>query len=180
MSGARAALEYFHSPRDDSSRDRPSPSCRTPSPAPRPSSSTPRPTRAGNDEGEPDVVLACAGDIPTLETVAAAAILRQYLSDLRIRVINVVDLMRLQPPSEHPHGLSDAEFDALFTCNRPVVFAEHGGYTVEEVSDGLEHHAGLLGVRGLQLACPGDLPRCRCRGCSRLGAVGWQLRTCEA
>jgi len=70
--------------------------------------------------------MACAGDIPTLETVAAAALLREHLPDLRVRVINVVDLMRLQPPSEHPHGLEDAEFDALFTTDRPVIFAYHG------------------------------------------------------
>ena len=82
---------------------------------------------ASNDQGvEPDVVLACAGDIPTLETVAAASILRRRLPDLRVRVINVVDLMRLQPDSEHPHGLSDAQFDALFTAARPVIFAYHG------------------------------------------------------
>ena len=78
------------------------------------------------DEGEPDVVLACAGDIPTLEALAASAILRQELPDLKIRFINVVDLMRLQPPSEHPHGLPDPEFDALFTTSRPTVFAYHG------------------------------------------------------
>jgi xylulose-5-phosphate/fructose-6-phosphate phosphoketolase len=82
---------------------------------------------ASNDQGqEPDVVLACAGDTPTLETIAAASILRQRLPDLRVRVINVVDLMRLQPESEHPHGLSDAHFDALFTSTRPVIFAYHG------------------------------------------------------
>jgi xylulose-5-phosphate/fructose-6-phosphate phosphoketolase len=82
---------------------------------------------ASNDQGqEPDVVLACAGDIPTLETVAAASILRRELPDLRVRVINVVDLMRLQPESDHPHGLSDAHFDALFTAARPVIFAYHG------------------------------------------------------
>ena len=82
---------------------------------------------ASSDEGgEPDIVLACAGDIPTLETVAAAAILRRHLPGLRVRVVNVVDLMRLQPASEHPHGLPDAEFDALFTTGRPVVFAYHG------------------------------------------------------
>ncbi len=75
---------------------------------------------------EPDVVLACAGDIPTLETVAAAAFLRERLPELRVRVINVVDLMRLQPESEHPHGLSDREFDALFTRGQPVIFAYHG------------------------------------------------------
>ena len=72
------------------------------------------------------VVLACAGDVPTLETLAAAAILRERLPELRLRVVNVVDLMRLQPDSEHPHGLSDHEFDALFTTSRPVIFAYHG------------------------------------------------------
>jgi len=77
-------------------------------------------------EGEPDVVLGCAGDIPTLETLAAADLIRQHLPDLKVRVVNVVDLMRLQPPSEHPHGLSDAEFDTLFTTGRPVIFAYHG------------------------------------------------------
>jgi xylulose-5-phosphate/fructose-6-phosphate phosphoketolase len=81
---------------------------------------------AGNGAGEPDVVLACAGDIPTLETVAAAAILRHELPELVVRVVNVVDLMRLQPPAEHPHGMADAEFDALFTHDRPVIFAYHG------------------------------------------------------
>ena len=77
-------------------------------------------------QGETDVVMACAGDIPTLETLAAADLIRQHLPDLRVRVVNVVDLMRLQPPSEHPHGMSDAEFDTLFTTNRPVIFAYHG------------------------------------------------------
>ncbi len=74
----------------------------------------------------PDVVLACAGDVPTVETLAAAQLLRAELPDLKVRVINVVDLMRLQPPSEHPHGMPDAEFDALFTTDRPVIFAFHG------------------------------------------------------
>ena len=82
---------------------------------------------ASNDEGEePDVVLGCCGDIPTLETLAAAAILREELPDLKVRVVNVVDLMRLQPSTEHPHGLTQSEFDALFTTSRPVVFAYHG------------------------------------------------------
>ncbi len=82
---------------------------------------------ASNDEeGEPDVVLGCCGDIPTLETLAAAGLLREHLPALRVRVVNVVDLMRLQPDTEHPHGLSDQEFDALFTPSRPVVFAYHG------------------------------------------------------
>ncbi|HTR33373.1 MAG TPA: phosphoketolase family protein [Gaiellaceae bacterium] len=82
---------------------------------------------ASNDEGGmPDVVLGCAGDTPTLEAVAAAALLRERLPELKVRVVNVVDLMRLQPESEHPHGLPDSEFDALFTTDRPVVFAYHG------------------------------------------------------
>ncbi|GLW64893.1 putative phosphoketolase [Actinomadura rubrobrunea] len=76
--------------------------------------------------GDPDVVLACAGDVPTLETLAAVDLLRRFFPELRVRVINVVDLMRLQPPSEHPHGLSDAEFDALFTVDKPIIFAFHG------------------------------------------------------
>jgi xylulose-5-phosphate/fructose-6-phosphate phosphoketolase len=81
---------------------------------------------SNDDEGEPDVVLACCGDVPTLETLAAAAILRERLPQLKVRVVNVVDLMRLQPESEHPHGLPDYEFDALFTTDRPIVFAYHG------------------------------------------------------
>jgi xylulose-5-phosphate/fructose-6-phosphate phosphoketolase len=82
---------------------------------------------ASNDRGqEPDVVMACAGDIPTLETVSATAILRERLPELKVRVVNVVDLMRLEPDTEHPHGLSDAQFDALFTSSRPVIFAYHG------------------------------------------------------
>jgi xylulose-5-phosphate/fructose-6-phosphate phosphoketolase len=82
---------------------------------------------AGNEgESDPDVVLACAGDIPTMEAVAAAALLRVNLPDLRVRVVNVVDLMRLQPPREHPHGLSDEAFDRLFTVDKPIIFAFHG------------------------------------------------------
>jgi xylulose-5-phosphate/fructose-6-phosphate phosphoketolase len=81
---------------------------------------------SSDDAGAPDVVLACCGDIPTLETLAAAALLREHLPELKVRVVNVVDLMRLQPDTEHPHGLSDPEFDALFTADRPIVFAYHG------------------------------------------------------
>ncbi|WP_420819202.1 phosphoketolase [Nonomuraea lactucae] len=80
-------------------------------------------TDAGTD---PDVVLACAGDVPTLETLAAADLLRRHLPGLKVRVVNVVDLMRLQPPSEHPHGMSDAEFDTMFTIDKPVIFNFHG------------------------------------------------------
>ncbi len=82
---------------------------------------------ASNDQGsEPDVVLACCGDVPTLETVAAAWLLRRLIPELKVRVINVVDLMTLQPRTEHPHGLTDAQFDVLFTTNKPIIFAFHG------------------------------------------------------
>jgi len=82
---------------------------------------------ASNDKGsEPDVVMACCGDVPTLETLAAVELLRRHAPDLKIRVINVVNLMKLQPPSEHPHGLPNADFDALFTTDKPVIFAFHG------------------------------------------------------
>jgi xylulose-5-phosphate/fructose-6-phosphate phosphoketolase len=82
---------------------------------------------ASNDRGgEPDVVMACAGDVPTLETLAAVDLLRTLVPDLRIRVVNVVDLMTLQPHTEHPHGLTDRDFDALFTTDKPVIFAHHG------------------------------------------------------
>ncbi len=81
---------------------------------------------ASNDAGDPDVVMACAGDVPTLEALAAVMLLRHDLPDIRVRLVNVVDLMSLQPPSEHPHGLSDADFDAMFTRDRPIVFAFHG------------------------------------------------------
>ncbi len=81
---------------------------------------------ASNDQqSEPDVVMACAGDVPTLEILAAVSILREHLPKLKVRVVNVVDLMKLQPPSEHPHGMSDNDFDSLFTRNKPVIFAFH-------------------------------------------------------
>jgi xylulose-5-phosphate/fructose-6-phosphate phosphoketolase len=82
---------------------------------------------ASTDQGtEPDVVMACAGDVPTLETLAAVDLLRQHFSDLKIRVVNVVDLMTIEPSTEHPHGLSDREFDSIFTTDKPVIFAYHG------------------------------------------------------
>ncbi|MFG0294338.1 MAG: phosphoketolase [Maioricimonas sp. JB045] len=82
---------------------------------------------ASNDKGsEPDVVMACCGDVPTLETLAAVELLREHLPELKIRVVNVVNLMKLQPESEHPHGLSDRDFDALFTKDKPIIFAFHG------------------------------------------------------
>ena len=104
---------------------------------------------ASNDEGAlPDVVLACAGDIPTLETVAAAALLREYLPELKVRLVNVVDLMRLQPESEHPHGLSDRDFDALFTSDCPVVFAYHGyPWLIHRLTYRRTNHANIH-VRG--------------------------------
>jgi xylulose-5-phosphate/fructose-6-phosphate phosphoketolase len=104
---------------------------------------------ASNDEdSEPDVVLACCGDTPTLETLAAAAVLREQLPELKVRVVNVVDLMRLQPDSEHPHGLSDHEFDSLFTHDKPIVFAYHGyPWLIHRLTYRRTNHANLH-VRG--------------------------------
>jgi xylulose-5-phosphate/fructose-6-phosphate phosphoketolase len=104
---------------------------------------------ASNDVGgDADVVMACAGDVPTLETLAAVSILRQHLPTLRIRLINVVDLMRLQPPSEHPHGLSDADFDRLFTLDKPIIFAFHGyPWLIHRLSYRRHNHHNLH-VRG--------------------------------
>ncbi|QKW34032.1 phosphoketolase family protein [Actinomadura sp. NAK00032] len=104
---------------------------------------------ASTDGGaDPDVVLACAGDIPTLETLAAADMLRRLFPDLRVRVVNVVDLMRLQPPSEHPHGMPDRDYDALFTTDKPVIFAFHGyPYLVHRLTYRRAGHANLH-VRG--------------------------------
>jgi xylulose-5-phosphate/fructose-6-phosphate phosphoketolase len=82
---------------------------------------------AGNDKGaEPDVVMACCGDVPTLETLAAVELIRRHVPELKVRVVNVVNLMTLQSPDEHPHGLPHGDFDALFTKDRPVIFAFHG------------------------------------------------------
>jgi xylulose-5-phosphate/fructose-6-phosphate phosphoketolase len=92
--------------------------------------------------------MACAGDIPTLETLAAVDLLREYLPDLRVRVINIVDLMRLQPDTEHPHGLSDPEFDTLFTTDRPIIFAFHGyPWLIHRLAYRRTNH-GNLHVRG--------------------------------
>ena len=104
---------------------------------------------ASSDKGaEPDVVLACAGDVPTLETLAAADLLRRHLPDLRVRVVNVIDLMKLQPPSEHPHGLPDPDFDALFTTDRPIIFAFHGyPWLIHRLTYRRTNHRNLL-VRG--------------------------------
>ena len=105
---------------------------------------------ASNDRDgiEPDVVMACAGDVPTLETIAAVALLREALPDIRIRVINVVDLMTLQPKEDHPHGISDVEFDGLFTRDRPVIFAYHGyPYLVHRLTYRRRNHENMH-VRG--------------------------------
>jgi xylulose-5-phosphate/fructose-6-phosphate phosphoketolase len=104
---------------------------------------------AGNDaDGEPDVVMACAGDVPTLETLAAVTLLREWLPQLKVRVVNVVDLMTLQPPGEHPHGLADSEFDAIFTGDKPIVFAFHGyPWLIHRLTYRRRNH-GNLHVRG--------------------------------
>jgi len=104
---------------------------------------------ASNDKGsEPDVVMACCGDVPTLETLAAVDLLRQHVPELKIRVINVVNLMKLQTPSEHPHGLPDADFDALFTTDKPVIFAFHGyPWLIHRLTYRRHGHANLH-VRG--------------------------------
>ncbi|MBI3746922.1 MAG: phosphoketolase family protein [Chloroflexi bacterium] len=103
---------------------------------------------ASNDAGDPDVVMACCGDVPTLETLAAVDLIRQHLPELKVRLVNVVDLMRLQPDSEHPHGLSDREFDTLFTADRPIVFAYHGyPWLIHRLTYRRTNH-GNLHVRG--------------------------------
>jgi phosphoketolase len=149
---------------------------------------------ASSDAGaEPDVVLGCAGDVPTLEVLAAAALLREHLPELKVRVVNVVDLMRLQDSDEHPHGLSDHEFDALFTPDRPVIFAYHGyPWLIHRLTGGLTHatdfsnasRTGLLNLQrlrwdtelldifGLPLAAmPEPLPRCH-RAHFQIGVQG--------
>src|SRR5579864_7541237 len=104
---------------------------------------------ASTDEGlEPDVVMACAGDVPTLETLAAVDLLRSHFADLKIRVVNVVDLMTLQPRSEHPHGLADLDFDSIFTADKPVIFAFHGyPWLIHRLTYRRVNH-GNLHVRG--------------------------------
>jgi xylulose-5-phosphate/fructose-6-phosphate phosphoketolase len=104
---------------------------------------------ASNDRGgDPDVVMACCGDVPTLETLAAVKLLREYLPALRVRVINVVDLMKVQSASEHPHGLGDRDFDVLFTRDRPIVFAFHGyPWLIHRLTYRRTNHANLH-VRG--------------------------------
>ena len=103
---------------------------------------------ASSDAGDPDVVMACAGDVPTLETLAAVTLLREYVPDIRIRVVNVVDLMVLQPESEHPHGFDDNDFDALFTADKPVIFAFHGYPTMIHKLTYRRHNHHNIHVRG--------------------------------
>jgi xylulose-5-phosphate/fructose-6-phosphate phosphoketolase len=149
---------------------------------------------AGNDQGgEPDVVMACAGDVPTLETLAAVDFLRQHVDGLKIRVVNVVDLMALQPPSEHPHGISDADFDSIFTKDKPVVFAFHGyPWLIHRLTYRRTNHDNIH-VRGYKeegttttpfdMAVMNDLDRfhlandaiARCRGLGNRGASAQQL-----
>ena len=103
---------------------------------------------ASNDAGDPDVVMACCGDVPTLETLAAVDLLRRELPSLKVRVVNVVDLMRMEPDTVHPHGLSDAEFDSLFTRDRPVLFAYHGYPALIHRLTYRRHNHANLHVRG--------------------------------
>ena len=103
---------------------------------------------ASNDAGDPDVVMACAGDVPTLETLASVSLLRTYVPDIRIRVVNVVDLMVLQPQSEHPHGLEDQDFDELFTTDKPVIFAFHGYPAMIHKLTYRRHNHDNIHVRG--------------------------------
>jgi xylulose-5-phosphate/fructose-6-phosphate phosphoketolase len=118
---------------------------------------------ASNDtDGDPDVVMACCGDVPTLETLAAVSIMREHLPELKIRVVNVVDLMKLQPPSEHPHGLSDRDFDELFTRDTPVIFAFHAyPWLIHRLTYRRTNHDNLH-VRGYKeegtTTTPFDLP----------------------
>jgi xylulose-5-phosphate/fructose-6-phosphate phosphoketolase len=104
---------------------------------------------ASNDKGsDPDVVMVCCGDVPTMETLAAVELLRKNVPDLTIRVINVVDLMKLQPATEHPHGLTDHDFDTLFTTDKPVIFAFHGyPYLIHRLTYRRTNHANIH-VRG--------------------------------
>ena len=106
---------------------------------------------ASNDsDGDPDVVMACAGDVPTMETLAAVSILRKHLPELRIRVVNIVDLMTLQPPEEHPHGLKTREFDTLFTTDKPIIFAFHGYPWLIHRLTYRRHNHDNLHVRGFK------------------------------
>jgi len=106
------------------------------------------PWAGSGDPGRPDVVMACCGDVPTLETLAAVSMLREHLPELSVRVVNVVDLMRLQPYGEHPHGLSDDAYDAIFPPDTPVIFAFHGYPWLIHRLAYRRHHHDHLHVRG--------------------------------
>jgi xylulose-5-phosphate/fructose-6-phosphate phosphoketolase len=141
---------------------------------------------SSNDEGgEPDVVMACAGDVPTLETLAAVSILRERLPDVKVRVVNVVDLMRLQPESEHPHGLPDSEFDSLFTRDRPIVFAYHGyPWLIHRLTYRRTNHDNLH-VRGYKeegtTTTPFDMTAYPASPCGpRTSARRWRTSACAA
>jgi xylulose-5-phosphate/fructose-6-phosphate phosphoketolase len=121
-------------------------------------------------DGEPDVVMACCGDVPTLEVLAAVELVRKHLPDLKVRVVNVVNLMTLQPESEHPHGLSDRDFDSLFTTDKPIIFAFHGyPWLIHRLTYRRTNHRNLH-VRGYKeegttttpfdMAVRNDLDRC--------------------
>ena len=149
---------------------------------------------ASNDRGgEPDVVMACCGDVPTLETLAAVDLLRRHAPDLKVRVVNVVNLMKLQPASEHPHGLSDQDFDALFTTDKPIVFAFHGypwlihrltyrrhghrnlhvrGYKEEGTTTHAVRHVRAERSRPLPPGQRRDRPRAEARGARRVRQAG--------
>ncbi len=104
---------------------------------------------ASNDRGgDPDMVMACAGDVPTPETLATVQLLREHMPELKVRVVNVVDLMKLQPPSEHPHGLSDYDFDTLFTRDKPIILAYHGYSWLIHRLTCRRHNRHNLHVRG--------------------------------
>jgi xylulose-5-phosphate/fructose-6-phosphate phosphoketolase len=115
---------------------------------------------ASNDQGsEPDVIMACCGDVPTLEALAAVELLRKYFPKLKVRVVNVVDLMKLQSQNEHPHGLSDTEFDQLFTTDKPVIFAYHGYPTlIHRLTYRRTNHRNFH-VHGYNLVVMNDLDR---------------------
>ena len=114
---------------------------------------------ASNDQDvAPDVVMACCGDVPTLETLAAVSIMREHLPDLKIRVVNVVDLMKLQPQTQHPHGLSDVDFDGLFTRDKPVIFAFHAyPWLIHRLTYRRTNHDNIH-VRGYKKRAPSPHP----------------------
>jgi xylulose-5-phosphate/fructose-6-phosphate phosphoketolase len=128
------------------------------------------PWASSDQDAAPDVVMACCGDVPTLETLAAVSVMREHLPDLKVRVVNVVDLMTLEPHTEHPHGIPDAEFDALFTRDKPVVFAYHGYPSLIHRLTYRRHNHDNIHVRGykeegttttpFEMVAMNDMDRC--------------------